>query len=320
MLIEKQTAKVCNGRRPKIIALIAAYNEDRFIASVVLKTKRYVDEVWVIDDGSEDETAELARQVGATVIRHEHNQGKGAALNSGFNAVRMLPDDPLVVVLDADGQHDPAELQTVLAPIQDGSADIVIGSRYMVNESDVPLSRVWGHKFFNSITRLASGVAVGDSQSGYRAFSRQALEAISFNSLSFSVESEMQFLAHQHGLRVIEVPVVIRYKDKPKRSVIHHGLIVLNGILRLTGQYRPLLFFGVPGLIILVAGLLLGGLVININQRTHELAVGYAMLSVLLSIVGIIVLSTAVTLHSVRGLLFNFLRSGKDLDTTSDGS
>jgi hypothetical protein len=208
----------------------------------------------------------------------------------------------------------------VIEPIQNGLADLVIGSRYLVKESDVPVSRVWGHRFFNSLTRLASGVTASDSQSGYRAFSRQALDALTFNSSSFSVESEMQFLAQHHGLRVIEVPIVIRYPYKPKRSVLQHGLIVLNGVMRLTGQYRPLLYFGLPGLIILVAGLLLGVRVVNIYQRTDELAVGYAMISVLVSIAGMIVLSTAVTLHSVRGLLFNFLSSGKDIDTTTDDS
>lgn len=297
----------------RLIALIPAYNEERFIASVVLKTKRYVDEVWVVDDGSQDATAELAREAGAFVICHERNQGKGAALNTGFRALRNL-EDALVVTLDADGQHDPAELQAVIAPIQAGEADLVVGSRYLAKDSDVPISRIWGHKFFNSITFLASGVAVSDSQSGYRAFSRRAMEVITFNSRSFSVESEMQFLANQHGLRVVEVPIVIRYPDQPKRSVVRHGLIVLNGVLRLTGQYRPLLFFGVPGLIILLTGLLLGGGVVNIYHRTHQLAVGFAILSTLLSMAGMIALSTAVTLHSVRGLLYDLLHSSAEGD------
>jgi glycosyltransferase involved in cell wall biosynthesis len=303
---------------PKIIALIPAYNEERFIASVVLKAKRHVDEVWVVDDGSRDDTAGLAEEAGATVLRHTRNHGKGAALNTGFKALRARPDDILIVTLDADGQHEPSELEAVLAPIQAGEADLVVGSRYLGGDGDVPPSRVWGHKFFNSVTRLASGVAVSDSQSGYRAFSRRALETISFNSRSFSVESEMQFLANQFGLRVVEVPIVIRYPDKPKRPVLQHGLIVLNGILRLTGQYRPLLFFGVPGLILLLAGLGWGFWVVRIYQLSRQLAVGYAMLSVLLTIGGMIGLSTGVMLHSVRGLLLSVLGSAKEFDTADD--
>jgi glycosyltransferase involved in cell wall biosynthesis len=292
---------------PKIIALIPAHNEERFIASVVLKTKRYVDEVWVVDDGSSDCTAELAEEAGATVLRHDFNRGKGAALNTGFRTIRAAAANTLVVTLDADGQHEPAELLDVLAPIRDGEADLVVGSRYLINESAVPRSRVWGHKFFNSVTRFTSGVDVSDSQSGYRAFSPRALEAITFSSRGFSVESEMQFLASQHGLRVVEVPIVIRYDDAPKRSVLQHGMSVLNGILRLTGQYRPLLFFGVPGLMLLLSGVALGSWVVSIYQRTQQLAVGYAILSVLLTIAGMIGLSTGVTLHSIRGLLTSML-------------
>lgn len=294
-----------------IIAVIPAYNEERFIASVVLKTRRYVDEVWVVDDGSQDATADLAEEAGAIVLRHGSNLGKGAALNTGFCAARNRAN-AIVVTLDADGQHEPGELIQVIAPIRRGEADIVIGSRYLVKESDVPAARIWGHKFFNSVTRLASGVAVGDSQSGYRAFSRRAVEAITFNSRSFSVESEMQFLANQHNLCVVEVPIVIRYPDKPKRSVVQHGLIVLNGILRLTGQYRPLLFFGLPGLLILIVGLIWGITVVNIYQRTQTLAVGYAMISVMLTIAGTIGLSTGLTLHSMRGLLLELLTRSND--------
>ncbi len=316
MLTDETAAVGC----PKVIALIAAYNEERFIASVVLKTKRYVDEVWVVDDGSRDETAALAAEAGATVLRHERNRGKGAALNTGFKALRARAGDLVVVTLDADGQHEPSELATVLAPIRAGAADLVVGSRYLTGPGETPPSRVLGHKFFNSITRLASGVAVSDSQSGYRAFSRRALEAITFNSRSFSVESEMQFLARQFGLRVVEAPIAIHYPDKPKRPVVQHGLIVLNGILRLTGQYRPLLFFGLPGLIMLLAGLGWGFWVVRIYQLSRQLAVGYAMLSVLLTIGGMIGLSTGVMLHSMRGLLISVLGPAREFDTTSDDS
>lgn len=297
--------------RQKIVAVIPAFNEERFIASVVLKTRRYVDEVLVVDDGSQDETAELAQAAGATVLRHSQNRGKGVALNTGFTAIRERGGDDIVVTLDADGQHEPAELLEVIAPICDEQADLVIGSRYLVKESDVPVSRVLGHKFFNFVTKQASGVGVSDSQSGYRAFSMRALRSLTFSSSSFSVESEMQFLARQHNLRVVEVPIVIRYTDKPKRSVIQHGMIVLNGILQLTGQYRPLLYFGVPGLAMLLIGLIWGLWVVNIFYTARELAVGYAIVSTLLTISGMIALSTAVTLHSVRGLLYDFLHTAR---------
>lgn len=304
----------------RTIAVIPAFNEERFIGSIVLKTCLYVDEVLVVDDGSDDATADVAQAAGARVIRHAENQGKGGALNTGFRVARERGAS-YVVTLDADGQHEPAQLATVLAPVLDGQADLVIGSRYIEDDSDVPFARVWGHKFFNFVTNQASGVKTSDSQSGYRAFSRCALDSIVFSSKSFSVESEMQFLANQYGLKVCEVPIVIRYDDKPKRPVIQHGMIVLNGILRLTGQYRPLFFFGLPGLILLILGLFWGFWVVNIYQATQELAVGYTVLSALLTMSGMIALSTGVTLHSVRGLLqdyFSLMRgTGSVLDSDS---
>jgi glycosyltransferase involved in cell wall biosynthesis len=290
----------------RILALVPAYNEERFIASVVLKARRYAAQVIVIDDGSTDETAALAEAAGAEVICHRQNKGKGAALNSGFRAARRRAVDA-VVVLDADGQHCPEELSLVVEPILAGEADIVIGSRYLEPTSEVPAHRVWGHKVFNFLTGAASGVSATDSQSGFRAFSPMALEALSFNSNGFSVESEMQFIAREYNLRLVEVPITIRYTDKPKRPVLVHGLNVLNGILRLMGQMRPLLFFSAPGLLLLLSGLGLGVSVVDIYRRVEQLAAGYAMLSVLLTIVGMLSLSTGIILHSVRGLLSDFL-------------
>jgi hypothetical protein len=182
----------------------------------------------------------------------------------------------------------------------------------------VPPARRLGHRLCNALTRLASGVAVSDSQCGYRAFSRRALDAFAFHAAGFAVESEMQFLARQHGLRVVEVPIAGRYLDPPKRPALRHGLIVLHGILRLTGQYRPLLFLGAPGLFVLLAGLLCGLWVVNIYSSTRQLAVGYALISALLTIAGMIMLSTGVTLHSVRGLLYDFLRSSRTIGRPAD--
>jgi len=158
------------------------------------------------------------------------------------------------------------------------------------------------------ITRWSSGTQSSDSQSGFRAFSRAAVELLSFQSNGFSVESEMQFLAREHGLRVMEVPITVRYDDEPKRPVWQHGLLVLNGILRLTGQYRPLLFFGLSGLILMVVGAAWGVWVVNIYGNTKTLAVGYALISVFLVIIGSISLSTGIILHSMRGLLLELAK------------
>jgi glycosyltransferase involved in cell wall biosynthesis len=290
----------------EIVVVIPAYNEERFIGSVVLKARKYASTVIVVDDGSSDCTAEVAAAGGAVVLKHEKNQGKGAALNTGFRLAQEY-HPKAVVIIDADGQHLPEELERVVAPILSGQADIVVGSRYLKQISVVPRYRIWGHWAFNLLTRISSGMAVTDSQSGFRAFSPAALEKIDFRSKGFSVESEMQFIAQENGLHLVEVPVTVRYSDKPKRPVVTHGLGVLNGVLRLVGQYRPLLFFGVPGLLMVLAGIGWGLLVVEIYSRIQTLAVGYAMLSVLLTIIGMLMLSTGIILHSIRGLLLDLL-------------
>jgi glycosyltransferase involved in cell wall biosynthesis len=295
-----------DGRSRPVVAVIPAYNEERYIGSVVLKTRKQVDTVIVVDDGSTDLTAEIAEAAGAVVVRHEGKQGKGKALNTGFRRIREL-DPAAIVMLDGDSQHLPEEVPQVLAPVLRGEADLVIGSRYLQNRGGVPRHRVWGHWFFTTLTNVLSGKRTTDSQSGFRAFSPGAAEAISFRSDGFSVESEMQFLAKEHDLRLVEVPITAAYVEESKRPVVSHGLMVLNGVLRMVGQYRPLLFFGVPGLLVLLAGIGWGGWVVSIYQRSNQLAVGYALISVLLTIVGSLSLFAGVILHSVRGLLLELI-------------
>ena len=302
---ERQVVKG-DGRSRPIVAVIPAYNEERSIGSVVLKTRKHVDTVIVVDDGSTDLTAEIAEAAGAIVLRHEGKQGKGAALSTGFRRIREL-DPAAVVMLDGDGQHLTKEVPQLLAPILRGEADLVIGSRYLQKGSGVPRHRIWGHRAFNLLTRVASGVGASDSQSGFRACSPRAIECLRFSSDGFSVESEMQFLAKEHNLRLAEVIITANYVEKSKRPVVKHGLLVLDGVLHLIGQYRPLLFFGVPGLVVLLAGIGWGGWVVIIYQRTTQLAVGYALISILLTIVGSLSLFAGVILHSVRGLLLELI-------------
>ena len=293
----------------KIIAVIPAYNEERFIGSVVLKTRQFADAVIVVDDGSADDTGRIAEAAGAVVVQHPQNQGKGMALNSGFRRARELNPD-VVVTLDADGQHQPEEMECVAAPVLDGQADIVVGSRYLKDTSNVPLHRILGHLAFNFLTNRVSGVSLTDSQSGFRAFSPVALSAISsFHSEGFSVESEMQLQAHAHDLRVAEVPITIHYHDKPKRPVVIHGLMVLNGILRLVGQQHPLLLFGLPSTMIVLASLLWGAWVVGTYSRTQVLAAGYVLLSVLLFIIGNLGIFAGITLHSMREMIVEAVRS-----------
>lgn len=299
---EGASASAC----PHVAVVIPAYNEERFLGSVLLKARRYADTLIVVDDGSTDGTEEIALAAGAAVVRHKHNQGKGAALNTGLRAAREMGAD-VVALIDGDGQHLAEEITAVLEPVLRGEADVVVGSRYL-KENETPEHRVVGHRAMNLLTNVTSGVHLTDSQSGFRAFSRKAIDSLSFSSSGFSVESEMQFLAGQNRLKTMEVPITIRYLDKPKRNVMVHGLMVLNGVLKLIGQHRPLLFFGLPGMLSMLAGLILGLQVIEIYRTNQTLAQGYAMIVVLLCVVGIVSLFSGIILHSLRALLVDLVR------------
>ncbi len=301
--------------RVTVVVVIPAYNEEKRIANTIEKVREFVTDIIVVDDGSSDNTAEIAQQAGVTVIQHPQNQGKGVALTTGFRKARELFNPDVVVTLDADGQHVPKQMPFVMAPILRGEADIVVGSRYLSEPppdgpaSNVPVHRIYGHWFFNLLTNKTSGVDLTDTQSGFRAFSSRALEFLNFESNSFGVECEMQFIARDYDLKTTEVPITILYNDKPKRSVIKHGFIVLNGLFRLIGQYRPLLFFGMTGLVMLLFGLLLGatgtGLMwLDIVARTNQgMSIGSALATTLVFFVGAALFFKGFILHSMRGMI-----------------
>ncbi len=304
MIAQTKVAQPKAAEKLKTVAIIPAYNEERFIASVVLAASKYVDEVIVVDDGSSDATAEFATRSGAIVLRHETNRGKGAALNTGFQKARDL-DAGAVALLDGDGQHRPDDIPRMIKPILDGESDMVVGSRYLDLQSDIPFYRRVGQSVITTVTGVASNVPSTDSWSGYRAFSRRAIEVIRFREGGWGVDPEFQFLAREHGLNVSEVPIVAIYEERAKRNPIPHGVKTINAIVRLTGQHRPLLFFGLVGLFVLLAGFGTGIWVVDRYTQQQELAVGIALVSVMLMVVGTLSLFTGIILHSTRGLLLD---------------
>ena len=300
---------VATERSPRVIALIPAYNEERCIGSVILRAREHVDEVIVVDDGSHDATPRVAEAAGAQLIRHKTNRGKGQALTTGFQAARKLRPDVLVI-LDSDGQHSADEIPLLVDAIREHEADMVVGSRFHDAEqlAKIPQGRRMGLRAVTTVTNVLSGVHVSDSQSGFRAFSARALNLLIFRGAGFSVESEMQFLAREHGLNVVEVSISADYEDPAKRSPVVQGFGVLNGVLRLVGQTRPLLFMGLPGLLLLLLGLSMGLAVVSIYVASQKLAVGYALISVLCMVIGTVSLFSGIILHSVRALLLSLLR------------
>jgi glycosyltransferase involved in cell wall biosynthesis len=283
---------------PDVIALIPAYNEERFIASVVLTARRFATNVIVIDDGSQDRTADLAEAAGATVVRCVENGGKAEALNAGFRFARSFPSD-VVVCLDADAQHEPSEIPRLIEPILLGVADVVIGSRFLEVKSTIPRWRQVGQHTLTAITNTMSGTRVTDSQSGFRAFSPAAVQALHFRTRGLGLESEMQFLFAPSGLRVAEVPISVRYLDGNKRNPIVHGIQILDSLLGLVARRRPLMFISLPGIVISCIGLLLAPLIVYRLEQTGTIMVGPALIAVLTIIGGLLLAVTGVMLHSM---------------------
>lgn len=151
-----------------VVVLIPAFNEDRFIGSVVLKARQYAQVVFVADDGSQDRTAYVAEMAGAQVIRCAKNRGKGMALRRGLKAVREMGAS-VVVIMDADVQHDPADIPKLVNAIRNDNADLVIGSRFLKNPNQAPGYRRLGQRMVTWMTNTASGVRVSDTWSGFRA-------------------------------------------------------------------------------------------------------------------------------------------------------
>jgi glycosyltransferase involved in cell wall biosynthesis len=288
-----------DGQRSGVVAAVPCFNEELFIGSVVLKTKDYVDQVVVIDDGSTDKTAMVAEKAGAAVISHGSNRGKGAAVSTAFEYARKA-GCKVLVLLDGDGQHDPAYIPTLVKPVLDDKADMVVGSRYMEIKSHIPRVRKWGQRVLTFFTNLGSRVKLTDSQSGLRAFSTKAIETFSFAEQGLSIESEMQFLANDASLRVTEIPISIGYYVKAKRSPLAHGMAVLNSIMGLISRRIPLFFFGVPGIVMLVVGLWEGWRVIRGWDTYHTFWLGPALVAVLLCVVGALSLFTGIILYNIK--------------------
>jgi glycosyltransferase involved in cell wall biosynthesis len=227
--------------------------------------------------------------------------GLGWALAAGATAV---------VLLDGDGQHRPDAITSLTAPVLAGEADVVVGSRFIGRDGRrrIPGWRVLGQRALNAATTVGSGQRLTDSQSGFRALSRRAALVLrdELRSDGFAVESEMQLLAREYGLRTLETPIVVDYDVPLKRNPVAHALEVLNGFLRLAGQARPLLFFSVPGLVALLPGLLLGLAVVSSYDQTGQFAVGHGLLTVLLVLAGLLALFSGVLLHTMRALFLDF--------------
>jgi glycosyltransferase involved in cell wall biosynthesis len=194
----------------RLIALIPAYNEAARIGDVVAKTRTHVDEVVVIDDGSVDDTAGVAEKAGAKVLRHERNLGKGGAIATALDYFGRS-DAEFAILLDADGQHDPAEIKKFVETARTENADIVVGTR-MNDVREMPRVRLWTNQFTSWATGKLARQKIPDSQCGYRLMRRTVLKDLKFSTARFETETEMLIQAGRAGHRIAHVAIRTIYE------------------------------------------------------------------------------------------------------------
>lgn len=293
----------------RTLVAIPCYNEGLTIGSLVLKARQHSTEVLVVDDGSSDDTAPIARLSGATVLVHERQQGKGAGVLDAMRYARENGFDAIVLI-DGDGQHNPDEIPAVVAPVLEGRADLVIGSRFLGTRADVPLYRRFGQIVLNIFTNASADFSSTDSQSGFRALSKRALEdAACFVTDGYNVESDMIAYLSARDLAIVEVPISVRYEvpHKHKKNPFLHGLGVLANIIALIGARRPLLSFGIPGLVLAALGLLLGTFAVAQFSATSQVPVLASIIGGLLTAAGLLLIGAALVLKSLT-ILFRHRR------------
>ena len=291
--------------RKGIIAILPAFNEEISIGSMVLHARDHAERVIVVDDGSSDRTAEIAAFAGAEVIRHTKNMGKGVALKTGFDLAGQN-GAKVIVTMDTDGQHDPEEIPKLVAPILQGEADMVNGSRYMNGKDrNTPFYRRIGQNVLDKATNFNSGLQITDTQSGFRAFAKHTLPVFRFKSNGLAIESEMLKDASNAGLMIKEVEIGVRYDvDCSSENPVAHGLRVLLKILEDIELNRPLYYFTAPGIVFSIIGLAIGMKFLQDFYLGKGLTFGPTLFMIILTLIGLFMAFTGIILHSM-GRLFN---------------
>ena len=283
----------------KIIIGIPAYNEEKNIASLLIKLKKISENIIVCNDGSNDLTGKIAKELGATVIEHERNLGYGSAIKSIFLKAREINADVLVT-FDADGQHRIEDINAILEPIKNNAADIVIGSRFLNNNQEIPKYREIGIKAITKLTNVTGGTKITDSQSGFRAYSKKILEEIEPKESGMGISTEILIKTQKAGFIITEVPITILYEgDTSTHNPISHGSSVILSTLKYVAIERPLIFYGIPGIIFLLVGLAFGVWTIQIYSDEGQVITNIALVGVSGVIMGTILMLTATILYSI---------------------
>jgi glycosyltransferase involved in cell wall biosynthesis len=295
----------------RVLVCIPAYNESKKIGEMVNRARAYASEVIVCDDGSNDDTASQAQAAGATVIRHTINKGYGSAIKTLFRTARELKAD-VMVTLDADGQHDPDQIPNLLEPVLNEGFDIVIGSRFLDSHDTekIPRYRNFGIKTLTLFTKIASYRNITDAQSGFRAYSKAALSKIQLYEGGMAVSTEILLRASEQNLCIKEVPATITYDTEETSTMnpLSHGATVLRSIILFSSIRHPLLFYGVPGMIMLVVSAGFFAQALAIFAETRYVSTNIILVALGAAFIGVILLITCTVIITVTALLRERIR------------
>ena len=289
-----------------LLACVPAYNEEGVIGDLIKKMLPFVDSVVVCDDGSSDLTSKEAEDAGAFVIQHSTNKGKGAALKSLFDYAKHSNAD-VIVTIDGDGQFLPEEIPKLAKDVENGKSDIVIGYRFET-EKDMPSYRKFGNKILDEVSKKAANLSLRDTQSGFRAYSKQAIAKIHFKNNGFAADSEILIDASEKNLSISEQNVSVLYNTGNKTSTnnpVRHGSGVLISLFEMVLMKRPLTFLGIPGLIILVVGIFTSIISLTLFNETGHFSVPITLVSLVFLTVGLMLILVSGILFSINRKMSN---------------
>lgn len=308
--VQENTSVLLNStavnERPFVVVGIPAFNEEKAIARIIIEAQKFADAVIVCDDGSSDLTANIAERLGAEVARHPQNMGYGAAIKTLFQRALDFGADVLVT-LDGDGQHCALEIPQIVKPITDGNADVVIGSRFIDAQgtSEMPRYRRFGAQVITKLVNGSSRTGVKDSQSGFRAYNREALQRLSVSEAGMGASVQILLEASKQDLRISEVASTCKYETGGSTSTENpftHGVGVIMSLVRLIVEQRPLTVLGIPGIICLMGGILFGIWLLQIYATTHAIVTNVAIATLGFTVIGFFMVSTAITLYAITQL------------------
>ena len=287
------------------IVCIPAYNEEVKINDVVKKALLYVDKVVVCDDGSSDNTATVAKKAGAVVVSHKTNQGYGAAISTLFDYCRKNNVE-IMVTLDGDGQHNPDQIPDLISVIIKHNVDVVIGSRSLKDDKNLPSYRKTGIKIITSTINSATNLKVTDSQSGFRAYSKTAIDLIRPTESGMSVSTEILLKISNNGLSMAEVPITVSYHgDTSTEHPVKHGTHVIGSTLKYVSIKHPMYFYGIPGILLFISGLIMGVAFLDgyLDPDAPTVLYGLMLGSIISILLGSMMIITSILLFSMANLI-----------------